>query len=289
MDTTDLPIAVVASRVRREERLILQTLDRRGLRFEHVDPRRLTVLLADGRPPYRAALMREVSHSRASSVASTLAALGVPTLNRPEVLDTCGDKLRTALAFHRQGLPIPQAAVAWGTPAAVDAMPKLGYPVVVKPVTGSWGHLTARVYDEEQGRTVLEHRAALPNPQQHVFYLQEHIDKPGRDIKSYVAGGEVVCAIYKNAVDDWRTNTAIGGAPTPCPITAELNDLAVAAARAVGGGFLGVDILIDQQERMFANEVNHTPEFHGAIDATGVDVAGRIVDWLVAALEEVER
>ncbi len=289
MDTTELPIAVVASRVRREERLILQAMDRRGLRFEHVDPRRLAVLLADGRPPYRAALMREVSHSRAGSVASTLAALGVPTLNRPEVLDTCGDKLRTALAFHREGLPIPQAAVAWGTPAALDAMPKLGYPVVVKPVTGSWGHLTARVHDEEQGRTVLEHRAALPNPQQHVFYLQEHIDKPGRDIKSYVAGGEVVCAIYKNAVDDWRTNTAIGGAPTPCPITAELNDLAVAAARAVGGGFLGVDILIDQQERMFANEVNHTPEFHGAIDATGVDVAGRIVDWLVAALEELER
>ncbi|MDG6103027.1 lysine biosynthesis protein LysX [Dactylosporangium aurantiacum] len=289
MDTTELPIAVVASRVRREERLILQTMHRRGLRFEHVDPRRLTVLLADGRPPFRAALMREVSHSRASSVASTLAALGVPTLNRPEVLDTCGDKLRTALAFHREGLPIPQAAVAWGTPAALDAMPKLGYPVVVKPVTGSWGHLTARVYDEEQGRTVLEHRAALPNPQQHVFYLQEHIDKPGRDIKSYVAGGEVVCAIYKNAVDDWRTNTAIGGAPTPCPITAELNDLAVAAARAVGGGFLGVDILIDQQGRMFANEVNHTPEFHGAIDATGVDVAGCIVDWLVAALEEMER
>ena len=87
--------------------------------------------------------------------------------------------------------------------------------MVVKPVTGSWGHLTARVHDEEQGRTVLEHRAALPNPQQHVFYLQEHIDKPGRDIKSYVAGGEVVCAIYKNAVDDWRTNTAIGGAPIP--------------------------------------------------------------------------
>ena len=288
MDRTDLPIAVVASRVRREERLILETLQRRGLRHEHVDPRKLTVLLADGRPPYRAALMREVSHSRAASVASTLAALGVPTLNRPEVLDTCGDKLRTALAFHAAGLPIPQAGVAWGTPAALEAMPKLGYPVVLKPVTGSWGHLTARVFDEEQGRTVLEHRAALPNPQQHVFYLQEHIDKPGRDIKSYVAGGKVVCAIYKNAVDDWRTNTAIGGAPTPCPITAELNELAVAAAHAVGGGFLGVDILIDQQERMFANEVNHTPEFHGAIDATGVDVAGHIVDWLVAALEGLE-
>ena len=246
------------------------------------------MLLADGRPPYRAALMREVSHSRAASVASTLEALGVPTLNRPAVLDTCGDKLRTALAFRNAGLPMPQAAVAWGTPAALEAMPKLGYPVVVKPVTGSWGHLTARVYDEEQGRTVLEHRAALPNPQQHVFYLQEHIDKPGRDIKSYVAGGEVVCAIYKNAVDDWRTNTAIGGAPTPCPITPELNELAVAAARAVGGGFLGVDVLIDQEERMFANEVNHTPEFHGAIDATGVDVAGHIVDWVVTALEGLE-
>ncbi|MFF5228374.1 lysine biosynthesis protein LysX [Dactylosporangium sp. NPDC000521] len=288
MDTTDMPIAVVASRVRREERLILQTMEERGLNFEHVDPRKLTVLLADGRPPYRAALMREVSHSRAASVASTLDALGVPTLNRPPVLETCGDKLRTTLAFHNAGLPIPQAAVAWGTSSALEAMPKLGFPLVAKPVTGSWGNLTARVHDEEQGQAILEHRAALPNPQQHVYYLQEHIDKPGKDIKSYVAGDRVVCAIYKNAVDDWRTNTAIGGAPTPCPITDELNDLAVAAANAVGGGFLGVDILIDQEGRLFANEVNHTPEFHGAIDATDVDVAGHIVDWAVGTIEEVE-
>lgn len=283
-----MPIAVVASRVRREERLILETFQRRGVHYEHVDPRKLTLLLADGRPPYRAALMREVSHSRATSVASTLEALGVPTLNRPAVLETCGDKLRTALAFHNAGLRIPQAGVAWGTAAALEVMPKLGYPVVLKPVTGSWGNLTARAFDEEQGRALLEHRAALPNPQQHVYYVQEHIDKPGRDIKSYVAGDRVVCAIYKNAVDDWRTNTAIGGAPTPCPITPELNDLAVAAARAVGGGFLGVDLLIDQQERLYANEVNHTPEFHGAIDATDVDVAGHIVDWAIEEIESLE-
>ncbi|MFE9581414.1 lysine biosynthesis protein LysX [Nocardia sp. NPDC006044] len=288
MNTTDLPIAVVASRIRREEKLILESFRRRGLRYEHLDPRKLTVLLADGRPPYRAALMREVGHGRAASVASTLTMLGVPTFNRPATLEVCGDKLRTALAFHAGGLPIPQAAVAWGTESALAAMPKLGYPVVAKPVTGSWGHLTARIHDDEHGRAILEHRAALPNPQQHVFFLQEHIDKPGRDIKSYVAGDRVVCAIYKNAVDDWRTNTAIGGIATPCPITPELTELAVAAAHAVGGGFLGVDLLIDQDERLYANEVNHTPEFHGAIDATGVDVAGFIVDWLLAEIESVE-
>jgi [lysine-biosynthesis-protein LysW]---L-2-aminoadipate ligase len=288
MDSTGMPVAVVASRVRREERLIFESFRRRGVPCEHVDPRHLTVLLANGRPPYRAALMREVSHSRAVSVATTLALLGVPTLNRPAVLEICGDKLRTALAFQTAGLPIPQAAVAWDVPAALDAMAKLDFPVVVKPVTGSWGHLTARVYNVEQGKAILEHRAALPSPQQHIYFLQEHIDKPGRDIKSYVAGDRVVCAIYKNAVGDWRTNTAIGGAATPCPITPELTKLAVAAARAVGGGFLGVDLLIDQQEILYANEVNHTPEFHGAIDATGVDVADCIVEWAVTEIETLE-
>ncbi len=283
-----MPIAVVASRIRREERLILEAFERRGLRCEHVDPRRLRLHLADGRPPYRAALMREVSHSRSASVAATLEALGVPVHNRPAVLETCGDKLRTALAFRTAGLRMPRAAVAWGTGSALEALPELGYPVVIKPVTGSWGHLTARVHDREQGRTVLEHRAALPNPQQHVYYLQEHIDKPGRDIKAYVAGDRVVCAIYKNAVDDWRTNTAIGGAATPCPITPELTKLAVAAAHAVGGGFLGVDLLVDRQEGLYANEVNHTPEFHGAVDATGMDVAGEIADWFAAEVEAAE-
>ncbi|MFI6130802.1 lysine biosynthesis protein LysX [Micromonospora sp. NPDC051141] len=288
MDRRNLPIAMIASRVRLEERLILQALERRGVRHEHVDPRKLTVLLKGDRPPYRAALMREVSHSRAVSVAATLHALGVPTLNRPAVLDVCGDKLRTTLALRGAGLPVPEAAVAWGAASALDAMSEIGFPVVAKPVTGSWGHLTVRVHDREQGRAIIEHRAALPGPQQHVFYLQEHIDKPGRDIKVYVAGDRVVCAIYKNAVDDWRTNTAIGGAATPCPVTAELSALAVATAHAVGGGFLGVDLLVDKQDRLYANEVNHTPEFHGAIDATGADVAGFIVDWAVAELEAAE-
>ena len=286
-------LALLASRIRAEEKWLMAALDQRRVAFDPLDPRRLTFRHEStgpaDRPPYRVAFLREISHHRALYAARLLEHAGVPVVNPSQAVAVCGDKVQTTLALRAAGVPTPRGMVALTTEAALAALDEFGYPCVVKPLVGSWGRLVARLDGPEVARAVLEHRAALPNPQQHVFYLQEHIDKPGRDIKSYVAGGEVVCAIYKNAVDDWRTNTAIGGAPTPCPITAELNALAVAAARAVGGGFLGVDILIDQQERMFANEVNHTPEFHGAIDATGVDVAGCIVDWLLAALEELER
>src|SRR4051812_39410803 len=203
------PYLLLASRIRVEEKLIMAALDRRGLPYRQLDTRALAVALpaGDAAPVGRAALHREIGQTRGRYAARLLAAAGVPGVNTAEVIETCGDKLLTSLALDRAGLPTPRTTVALGTDAALAGMARIGYPVVVKPLVGSWGRLAAVVRDPETARTVLEHRAALPSPQQHIVYLQELIDKPDRDIRVIVVGDRVLGATYRRG-PDWRTNVA---------------------------------------------------------------------------------
>ena len=110
----------------------------------------------------------------------------------------------------------------------------MGYPCVLKPVVGSWGRLLAKVENREMAESLIEHKATLGVNHQ-VFYIQEYIHKPGRDIRAFVVGDEAICAIYRSS-ENWITNTARGGIATNCPVTAEIAELCHRAARAIGGG-----------------------------------------------------
>jgi [lysine-biosynthesis-protein LysW]--L-2-aminoadipate ligase len=279
----EAPLAVVASRVRLEEKLIFASLERRGVPYEYVDSRRLYFLLDEPPCTRPGVLIREISHTRGLHAARLFEFFGMRVVNSACVIDLCGDKLTTTLALRRAGLPTPRAGLALTPESALEAVGRIGYPAVVKPQVGSWGRLAARLTDDEMAETVFEHRASLPGPMNQINYLQEYVDKPGRDIKSYAIGGELVCAIYKKS-DKWRTNTARGGTAETCPITPELRDLVCAAAEAVGGGILGVDVMEGPDGRLYVNEVNHTPEFHGAVAATGVDIADHMVAYTLRTL-----
>jgi [lysine-biosynthesis-protein LysW]--L-2-aminoadipate ligase len=159
-------------------------------------------------------------------------------------------------------------------------MEEMGYPVVLKPPVGSWGRLMAKLNDRQAAEAVLEHKRALSGPQDSIFYIQKYVEKPGRDIRTLVVGDETVYAIYRHS-SHWITNTARGGEATICPITSEIDRFSRAAARAVGGGIVAVDLLEDPEGRLLVNEVNHTPEFHGAFEATGIDIAGKMVDYVL--------
>ncbi|MFI5496375.1 lysine biosynthesis protein LysX [Actinoplanes sp. NPDC051859] len=280
------PLAVLTSRIRLEERLILRELTRREVNFAQVDTRQLVVPL-DGplELPYRGALSREISHTRNSYACKLFEHAGVPVVNDSRIVDLCGDKLLTTLALRDGGLPTPRAMVGLVPDSALEALAGFGYPAVVKPLTGSWGRLAARLRDHETAEAVLEHRAAFPGPQHRITFVQEYIDKPGRDIKAYVFGGEVVGAIYKVA-DHWRTNTARGGRAEPCPLTDDLVQLLSTAAKSIGDGILGIDVIEHKDGRMFVNEVNHTPEFHGAVEVLGLDLVGAYVDYVLGRLDQ---
>ncbi len=111
-----------------------------------------------------------------------------------------------------------------------------------------------------------------------VFYIQKIIEKPGRIIRIFVTGNQTVCAIYRYS-DHWITNTARGGQAEICQVNVELNALCLAAAKAVGGGVLAIDVLEDPEEGYLVNEVNHTMEYHSTIPLTGIDILGMIVEY----------
>ena len=283
---SDAPLALVASRIRFEEKRLLDALERRRVPYLQVDPRRVWMEVA-GTPGDRlgwaVALNREISATRARYLAYLLEAREVPAVNPAAVIEVCADKLLTSLALERAGLPTPRTAVALTSAAALDAAETLGFPLVTKPLVGSWGRLAAVLRDREAAEAVLEHRDALPSPQQHLVYLQELVDKPGRDIRAVVAGGQVLGACYRRA-EGWRTNGARGASFEPCPPDPELDRLALSAAAAVGGGVLGVDLLEDRDGARYVLEVNHAVEFRGLQGALGdrVDVADAIVSHALA-------
>ena len=274
-------LAILCSRVRVEEKMLFSALRERGVDFDRVDPRRV-VINGDGQrwDGYGAVLVRCLSHSRAFYLSRWLDDLGVNVVSPHQTVATCGDKILTTRALQAAGVPTPGAAVAFTPEAALAVMDGMGYPLVLKPPVGSWGRLLAKVNDREAAEAILEHKATLGGYAHGVFYIQEYVDKPGRDIRTMVIGDRVAYAVYRQS-EHWITNTARGGEAQPCPMSAEIVDLSLAAARAVGGGIVAVDLMETAGGQLLVNEVNHTPEFHGAAQATETDIAGQIVEHLL--------
>jgi [lysine-biosynthesis-protein LysW]---L-2-aminoadipate ligase len=273
-------VGVLLSRVRVEEKLLLAELESRGVETKVIDDREL-VLTVEQRPDLGVDVILErcIQHGTALYALAVLDAWGVPTVNRYEVAEICGNKLLTTMRLIRDGVPSPRTRVAFTPESALVGIEELGYPAVLKPLIGSWGRLIAKVNDREAAEAIVEHKDVLGNYLHSIYYIQEYIQKPGRDIRAFVVGGETIAAIYR-ASDHWITNTARGGRASNCPVTPELNELCVRAARAVGGGVVAVDLL-EAPEGLLVNEVNYTMEFRNSIDTTGVNIPAKVVDYVL--------
>ncbi|MDR3576777.1 MAG: lysine biosynthesis protein LysX [Anaerolineaceae bacterium] len=280
-----MKVGVLYSRVRVEEKWIFEGLEKRGIDYEKIDDRQAIFNLANPSPwtKYDVVLERSLSFKNGLYATQILNGWGIPTVNMAHVAATCGDKLATSIVLNQAGIPQPNVWVAFTPEAALEIMEQIGYPVVLKPVIGSWGRLLSKINDRDAAETILEHKETLGSTQHSVFYIQEFIKKPGRDIRTFVIGDRTVCAIYRSS-SHWITNTARGGKAEICPVTPELNDLSVAAAQAVGGGVIAVDVLEDPQRGYLINEVNHTMEFHSTVPLTGVDIPGMLIDYALSVV-----
>jgi [lysine-biosynthesis-protein LysW]--L-2-aminoadipate ligase len=277
-----LVVGVLLSRVRVEEKLLLGELEKRGVEIVRFDDREFTLdLSAPDAAMARCDVVLErcINHLRALYTLRVLNDWGVPTVNTFEVASICGDKLFTSTELERAGVPQPRTIIAFTPETALAACEEIGYPVVMKPAVGSWGRLLARVNDRDAAEALLEHKVTLGSFHHGAFYIQEFVRKPGRDIRSFVVGNETICAIYRES-PHWITNTARGGVASNCPVTEELHRLSLAAANAVGGGVLAID-LFESERGMLVNEVNYTMEFRNSIDTTGVDIPARIIDFVI--------
>ena len=280
-------IGILCSRVRVEEKALFEALRRRNIPFERLDEDRVQFAIGDSMPHDDVVLDRSIHHGRSLYALTLLNAAGIPSVNRGRVARICGDKILTTAALSRAGLPIPKTVVTFTRAAALDAIEKMGYPVVLKPMVGSWGRLLAKINDRDAAEAVLEHKETLGSYQHGIFYIQEYVKKPERDIRAIVVGDQTIGAIYRRS-DHWITNTARTGQAFACEVTPEIDQLCRKAAAAVGGGFLSVDLL-EHDRGLLVNELNYTPEFHGFMTATGLPVADLVIDYVqqVAATRAV--
>ena len=282
-----LKIGVLYSRVRVEEKWIFNALEKRGVDFDRLDDRAIHFDLENPSPwkQYDAVIERSLSYNSGLYALRILNAFGVQTVNTAAVAEACGDKLTTSTLLAKAGLPQPRNVVAFTPESALEALEELGYPAVVKPVVGSWGRLLAKVNDRDAAEAIFEHKATLGSAQHQVFYVQEYIEKPGRDLRAVVIGDRVLTAMYRKS-EHWITNTARGGEGELCPITPEIETVCLNAAQAMGGGVLAIDLIEHSERGYLINEVNHTMEFHTLQPLSGVDVAGEIVEYALSLVKE---
>jgi [lysine-biosynthesis-protein LysW]---L-2-aminoadipate ligase len=272
-------VGILLSRVRVEEKLLIQELEKRGVDFDTIDDRQVVYdIQQNGWQQYDVILERCINHSRAHFALLIYRDWGIPTVNTFDVANTCGNKLLTTSALVRAGVPTPRVKVAFTPESALEAIEELGYPVVLKPGVGSWGRLLSKINDREAAETVLEHKQVLGSYHHSIYYIQEYIEKRGRDIRAFVIGDETIAAIYRTS-PHWITNTARGGAASKCPVTPELNELCLAGAKAVGGGVVALDIFEDEERGLLVNEINYTMEFRNSIGTTGVNIPAKVIDY----------
>ena len=296
-----MKVGILYSRIRKDEKLLLSELRDRGHDVEKIDVRKQrfgldsTTAAVDD---LDIVVDRCLSTSRSLYTTQFLDAYGIPVVNDAATADVCADKVKNSLALEEADVPTPATEVAFTKDAALDAIESFGYPCVLKPVTGSWGRLMAKIDSRNAAEAILEHKETLGHYEHKVFYVQEFVDKPGRDIRVLAVDGEPVAAMTRSS-DHWLTNAAKGGETTPFDLDDRALELVERASDAVGGGLLGVDLMevgVDADadpaegggaDGYTVHEVNHTVEFKALDAATDVDVPARVVDWVETKATEL--
>lgn len=275
-----MKMGLLHSLIRKDEKYLIEEINsRRGIELVLIDDRKLIFSLGNDIFDLDVVLERCINHSRALHAIKLFESAGVRCVNRSQVALICGDKLLTSDALANHNVHQPRVKIAFTEDSALEAIEELGYPVVLKPAVGSWGRLLAKVNDRDAAEAILEHKTILGSSHHSIFYIQEYVEKKGRDIRSFVIGDECIAAIYRTS-DHWITNTARGGVPENCMVSDELRHISLQAARAVGGGILAID-LFETENGLMVNEVNYTMEFKHSIYTTGVNIPKLIIDYVI--------
>jgi len=280
-------VGLLYTTIRGSEKLLLSALRDRGHEVTKVDVKRETFgvdEVPDGLEDCDLVLDRCLATSQSRYAGRFAETAGCPVVNDPDVADLCGDKVRTSVALSSAGVPTPETTVAFSEESALEAVESMGYPCVIKPVVGSWGRLMAKIDTRAAAEAVIEHKATLGHYEHRVVYVQEFVEKPGRDLRVLAADGEPIAAMARSS-EHWLTNAAKGAETESIEIPARVAELVERASDAVGGGLLGIDLMEvgageGGADGYTVHEVNHTVEFEALADTVEVDVADAVVDWL---------
>lgn len=280
-------LCIIYDKVRFEEKDLYDKAIKRGLNTRIIDAKSISIGTNSKKSDLDLGdiiLQRSISHYRGLYLTACLEFLGFIVINSFEVGEICGNKLLTSLMLAKQNVPTPITHFAFSSESLSDLINKMGFPLVLKPIVGSWGRGVFPLRNSEAASMIVELREENDNPLSRIYYVQEMVKRPPRDLRCIVVGDRVVAAVYRySAENEWRTNVARGGRTEEAPITKELEDIATKAARVVGGGILGVDLMEDKTRGLLVHEINNTVEFRGASNVAKTDIANAIIDYSIKA------
>ena len=278
-------VRIVYDRVRLEEKMLEEKSVELGYDTKMIDAKTTNLSTESKRNDLDLGdivLERCVSYYRGLHFTACLEFLGVPVLNRFEVANNCGNKMLTSLLLKKHGVPTPKTYFSFSPESALEVLDKHGYPLVIKPIIGSWGRGVILLKDRDTADAIMEVRELVDGPLDRIFYLQEAISRPPRDIRAIAVGDQVIAAMYRTSpTGGFKTNIALGAEPVPCEITKELEDICIKASKAVGGGILGIDVMEDQKRGFVVHEVNNTVEFKGLARVAKRNIPKEMIQYAV--------
>lgn len=275
---TKLKLGLLHSTIREEEKLLIQEAGKKHIDLTILDARYQVFNPNKWNNYFDVILERCLSTTIGVQTTLFFERLGMKVVNSSQITNNCDNKFLTSLLLHEHKVPTVPFALVFTEKEAKDAVNQLGgYPVVMKPVSGSWGRLLAKVNDDDSLEGIIEQKQVLGSPIQKALYLQKYINKPGRDIRVVVINSQVICAIYRET-SHWITNTARGAEAKNCSIDPKLTEICSKASNAVGGGILGIDIF-ETDKGYTVNEINHTMEYKNVQRVTGINVASEILEY----------
>ena len=226
-------------------------------------------------------LERCISYYRGLHFTACLEFLDVPVINSFEIANTCGNKMITSMLLKKNNIPTPKTYFSFSAESAMEHFEKVGYPLVIKPIIGSWGRSVMPIKDKDTADAIIENRQVTDGPQDRIYYLQEMIDRPPRDIRVITVGDQAVAAMYRKSSGGFKTNIALGAEPEICKITNEIEELCLNASKAVGGGILGIDLMEDKNRGLVVHEVNNTVEFKGLVKVAEKNIPKEMIDFAI--------
>ena len=277
-------ICIVFDRLRTEEKLLQKNAEELGYETSMVDAK-ITSFDTDSKPEnYEfgdVVLERCVSYYRGLHFTACLEFMDIPVINKFDVANTCGNKMITSMLLKKNNIPTPKTYFSFSAETALDNFEKVGYPLVIKPIIGSWGRSVMPVKDKDTAEAVIENRQVTDGPQDRIYYLQEMIDRPPRDIRVITVGDQAISAMYRKSSGGFKTNIALGADPELCEITKEMEDLCEKTSKAVGGGILGIDLMEDKEKGLVVHEVNNTVEFKGLVKVSKKNIPKEMIDYAI--------
>lgn len=277
-------ICIVFDRLRTEEKLLQKNAEELGYETSMIDAK-ITSFDTDSKPENfefgDVVLERCVSYYRGLHFTACLEFMDVPVINKFDVANTCGNKMITSMLLKKNNIPTPKTYFSFSAETALENFENIGYPLVIKPIIGSWGRSVMPIKDKDTAEAVIENRQVTDGPQDRIYYLQEMIDRPPRDIRVITVGNQAVSAMYRKSSGGFKTNIALGADPELCEITKEIEDLCERTSKAVGGGILGIDLMEDKKRGLVVHEVNNTVEFKGLVKVSKRNIPKEMIDYAV--------